>query len=315
MKFQISNKTENITEYFYEDETGDARITVYHLFPGLNVSYVSTHTSRIDFSSLKKEKQKKYIGFHYCKEGRIEQEAEGEFIYLMPGDCLVMVHDSGVRECYFPLKHYHGISIEIDPSVLEPKMAEYLEDKDVEPEKIVHYLCHKKQAVILRNKEALVHIFKESYHVNEEHKLSYLKIKVMELLFVIGTLNPHESEVEEIHISRSQAELVKKIASYISEHINEKLNLQNLTLEFGVSASHLQKIFQNVYGMTVASYIRVEKMQNAAQVLIHTERSIDDIAEEFGYSSEGKFSAAFKKIMGDTPSIFRKEHTKIKIYK
>lgn len=67
--------------------------------------------------------------------------------------------------------------------------------------------------------------------------------------------------------------------------------------------------------MTVASYIRVEKMQNAAQVLIHTERSIDDIAEEFGYSSEGKFSAAFKKIMGDTPSVFRKEHTKIKIYK
>ena len=54
---------ENITEYFYEDETGDARITVYHLFPGLNVSYVSTHTSRIDFSSLKKEKQKKRLKY------------------------------------------------------------------------------------------------------------------------------------------------------------------------------------------------------------------------------------------------------------
>ena len=40
---------------------------------------------------------------------------------------------------------------------------------------------------------------------------------------------------------------------------------------------------------------------------------IDEIAEEFGYENESKFSAAFKRIMGDTPGVYRKEHTKVKI--
>ena len=48
-------------------------------------------------------------------------------------------------------------------------------------------------------------------------------------------------------------------------------------------------------------------------MLIHTMRTIDEIAEEFGYENESKFSAAFKKIMGDSPSVYRKEHSKIKI--
>ena len=37
------------------------------------------------------------------------------------------------------------------------------------------------------------------------------------------------------------------------------------------------------------------------------------MAEEFGYENESKFSAAFKRIMGDTPGVYRKEHTKVKI--
>ena len=82
---------------------------------------------------------------------------------------------------------------------------------------------------------------------------------------------------------------------------------------FGVSDTYLQKSFRAVYGMPVASFIRVQKMQKAAQVLIHTERSIEEIAAEFGYVNESKFSAVFKKIIGDSPSVFRKEHSKITI--
>lgn len=95
--------------------------------------------------------------------------------------------------------------------------------------------------------------------------------------------------------------------------MNDKLSLKDLTEKFGVSDTYLQKSFRAVYGMPVASFIRAQKMQKAAQILIHTERSVDEIAEEFGYMNESKFSAVFKKIMGDTPSVYRSEHTKLKI--
>ena len=65
--------------------------------------------------------------------------------------------------------------------------------------------------------------------------------------------------------------------------------------------------------MPVISFIRMQKMQHAAQALIHTTCTIEEIAEEFGYENESKFSAAFKKIMGDSPSVYRREHSKIRI--
>ena len=95
--------------------------------------------------------------------------------------------------------------------------------------------------------------------------------------------------------------------------VSGKITVKQLTLAFGVSDTYLQNAFRSVYGMPVISFIRTQKVQSAAQVLIHTNRTIDEIAEEFGYENESKFSAAFKKIMGDPPGVYRKEHTKVKI--
>jgi AraC-like DNA-binding protein len=114
-------------------------------------------------------------------------------------------------------------------------------------------------------------------------------------------------------VPRSQVEIVKAVSDYITKNLNGKITVKELTSKFGVSDTYLQNAFRNVYGMPVISFIRVQKMQSAAQVLIHTSATIDEIAEEFGYENESKFSAAFKKIMGDSPGVYRKEHSKVKI--
>ena len=113
--------------------------------------------------------------------------------------------------------------------------------------------------------------------------------------------------------SPAQKQSFMESLALIYNSYSEKITVKQLTLEFGVSDTYLQNAFRSVYGMPVISFIRTQKMQSAAQVLIHTTRTIDEIAEEFGYENESKFSAAFKRIMGDTPGVYRKEHTKVKI--
>ena len=301
------------TEYTFHDENGDAHITVYHLFPGVEVAYISAHMGDFDFALIEQKYRQKYISIHFCKEGRIEQEIDNEFYYLMPDDCLIVLQDKREKKFKLPLKHYHGISIGINTETAPQKFSEYIGNNHVDPEKIARRLCGEYDSVILRSVEPLKHIFSESYAISEEHRADYLKIKLLELLFVLNQTSVSKFQYEEYSIPRTQAELVKKVASYISENLNDKLNLKTLTAMFGVSDTYLQKSFRAVYGMPVASFIRVQKMQKAAQVLIHTDRSIDEIAAEFGYINESKFSAVFKKLMGDSPSVFRKEHSKIKI--
>jgi len=309
----MSKEIKDTTEYSFSDETGDAHITVYHLFPGVEVAYVSAHMGDFDFALIEQKYRHNYVGIHFCKEGRIEREIGNDFFYLMPDDCSIVFEDKRMKKFKLPLKHYHGISIGIDIENVPQKFMEYISNAHVDLENIAKRLCGEHGLVILRSIEPLKHIFAESYAVVEEHRVDYLKIKLLELLFILNQTTVSEFQREEYSVPRTQAELVKTVAAYISENLNDKLLLKELTAMFGVSDTYLQKSFRAVYGMPVASFIRVQKMQKAAQVLIHSERSIDEIAEEFGYENESKFSAAFKKIMGDTPSIYRKEHSKIRI--
>lgn len=300
-------------EYFYENETGDARVIVYELFPGIEVAYASVHMDHFDFAEAEKSFRKRYVGFHYCKEGRIEQEADGEFFYLMPGDCSVVIRDRHIKRFSLPLRHYHGISIGIDIDRAPEKFSSYLDNEEISALKIAKMLCGDRHSVIFRSVEQLGHIFTESYAVDERLRRDYLKIKLLELLYVLYLLARSGANSAQTSVARTQVQLVKQAAAYISENIHARLTLRELGTRFNVSQTYLQTSFRAVYGMPVASFIRAQKMQSAAQMLIHTARSVDEIAEEFGYVNESKFSAAFRKIMGDSPSTYRREHSKIRI--
>ena len=313
MKVTIKNESTGKREYFYENETGDAQITVYKLFPGIEVAYAAVHMDRFDFTEVERCFRKNYVGFHYCIEGRIEQEMDNMFFYLMPGDCSVVIRDSQEKRYSLPLKHYHGISIGMDMDTAPTKISDFFDNDDIRPVRIAERLCGEGCSTILRSVSQLKHIFTESYEVDENLRSEYLKVKLLELMYVLHQISLSGATVSNTSIPRSQAELVKLVSEYISMNIQSKLTLETLSKRFHVSESYLQNSFRSVYGMPVISFIRMQKMQSAAQILIHTTRSIDEIAEEYGYINESKFSAAFKKIMGDSPSTYRREHSKVKI--
>ena len=70
----------------------------------------------------------------------------------------------------------------------------------------------------------------------EKNKCAYLKIKLLELLFVLSQVDTSQLRYEEYSVARTQAELVKKVAAYISDNLNDALNLKKLTNQFGISA-------------------------------------------------------------------------------
>ena len=100
--------------------------------------------------------------------------------------------------------------------------------------------------------------------------------------------------------------------------IDKHINLDNALEKLGKAGkrigeyvyANLKNIFKGVYGVPIYTYMRIKKMQSAALLLIHTERSVAEIAYEFGYNNTSKFTAAFQKVMGETPSEYRKVHAK-----
>jgi len=314
METKHINKASQKREYFFENETGDAHVAVYDIFPGVEVAFASVHMDQFDFTETEQEHKEQYVGFYYCKEGRIEQEQDNEFFYLMPGDCSVIMRDKPVKKFKLPMKHYHGISIGIDVSKASERFTAFMQSESMSPQNVAAHICGSEHSAVLRSSSAVNRIFTDIYEAKEELRAEHLKIKLLELFFTLNNIDNYAAGSERNMVPRAQVEFVKRAAKFISENINEKLSVKQLTMKFGVSDTYLQNSFRCVYGMPVMSFIRSQKMQSAAQVLIHTLRSVDDIAAEFGYENESKFSATFKKIMGDTPSVYRKEHSKVKVY-
>ncbi len=306
-------KDNKIIEYTYSDDTGDAQATVYHLFPGVEVAYISVHMATFDFGSFDQGDGKHHVSIHFCKEGRIEQEVHREFFYLMPGDCSIAMQDTTQKMFQLPLNHYHGIRIGIDLDNDQNPLLSYLAGCDCAPKEALQHICGGMSHIVLRSSEVAKKFFHELYEVETEQRLDYLRAKMPELFFRMKYAKTDNSYYDRNLVPRTQVEIVKAVSAYITQNLNNKITVKELTLYFGVSDTYLQNAFRSVYGMPVISFIRTQKMQSAAQVLIHTTRTIDEIAEEFGYENESKFSAAFKKIMGDPPGVYRKEHSKIKI--
>jgi len=102
------------------------------------------------------------------------------------------------------------------------------------------------------------------------------------------------------------------IICYVESHIKEeKLDYEELEQRIGFSLPHIRELFRNCTGCSLARYVRIRKIYNAAFELIHTEKSIMNIALQYGFLNHESFTRAFRKIVGVTPSEFRKVRSKV----
>ena len=158
----------SIREYSYSDDAGDAQAIVYHLFPGVEVAYTSVHMADFDFGLFEQGERKNYVSIHYCAEGRIEQQVNDEFFYLMPGDCSFAIHKKPQKLFQFPLKHYHGVSICIDLDCMRSPLMAYAESCDCAPLDVLHHICSGMSHIVLRSSDAAKKYFNDLYEAGSD---------------------------------------------------------------------------------------------------------------------------------------------------
>lgn len=293
----------------FQNERGDAVITSYHVFQGIHLAFYSVHMDSFFFGA---EEKGDFMEICHCREGRMEQERENGSVYIMPGDLSVITRKQCLGRCSFPLCHYHGISICIDMDAAPECLSCFLEDVNVRPKELAKRLCGKENCFVVRSQDYIEHIFSELYSVPESCKKGYFKVKILELLLMLGSIDPTGNCANSLSLSKLQADLAKEAAAYLAGNLDRKVTVAELSGRFHVSQTHLQNAFKGVYGVPVSSYIRILKMQSAALRLIHTDTAVLDIAAEFGYDNAGKFASAFHRIMGETPGEYRKMHSVLK---
>lgn len=125
---------------------------------------------------------------------------------------------------------------------------------------------------------------------------------IQALLYEIGACLVRRRQVA----PTGEPKWLSRVRSRIDDTYREKLCLSDLAREAGVHSVHLARTFRENYGVTVGQYLRRRRMEAAARALRSSDASLVNIALDAGYTSQAHFCTAFRRLMGCTPSQYRR---------
>lgn len=109
--------------------------------------------------------------------------------------------------------------------------------------------------------------------------------------------------------NQKSLEKMKFIVKYIENNYMNKISIEKVAEEMGLSQSHFMKFFKNTMGTTFTDYLNEYRLTMASRLLISSESSILAIATEVGFDNLSYFNRLFKKRFYVTPREYRKRFT------
>lgn len=291
------------------EEHGEGQMTLYQVFKGCYLLYNDFHMAQCT-SGFQVEHGTQMLCIDHCREGRMEWSiAPNRSVFIEAGDMQI---DNRTYHCglfSFPLKHYHGITVGFDVEEAEEGLLHIMDGFSVDLRRLRQKYCPHDRCFIMRAGKRIDHIFSELYDIPEQIRLPYFKIKVLELLLFLDVFDIPEHTEERPYFYKNQVDKVKDMVALMTGDLEHWYTLEELSERFSSSQTALKQCFKGVYGCSVASYMKDYRMHAAAMMLRSSEDSISTIASKVGYDNPAKFAAAFRMVLGMTPSEFRKENT------
>ena len=314
LKSEILNYLENekkyngqkdfITYIDFQVDDGKASMWQYDIFPGIQLLISDFETS----SCFRNVNKQDVITINHCHIGRFECMFDKQnIIYMGEGDIAISSMNYQVKQSSIPLKRFYGASIIIFPEIAEQNA--FLQELGISFRRLSDKYSLEDSCHVFRRNEEIEHIYDEIYEQLENPELAFLKIKLAELLF---RFQAKEITLEENHtyLSKQMTDKIKHVKEHLEQELDEKVGLQELAKEHGLSLTQLKANFKEIYGVSPYAYAKTYKMNVAAKMLVETDERIGDIALELSYKNPSKFADAFESVMGCSPSEYRKRYSK-----
>ncbi|MBD2843708.1 response regulator [Paenibacillus sp. IB182496] len=101
---------------------------------------------------------------------------------------------------------------------------------------------------------------------------------------------------------------ITRAAVLVQERLAEPLQAAQLAREVNMSRSYFSQCFRDLIGTTFNDYVRQQRIERAAALLVETRKTVQWVAEHVGYADDKYFSRIFREQKGMLPSEFRQQH-------
>ena len=101
-------------------------------------------------------------------------------------------------------------------------------------------------------------------------------------------------------------ELILSIQAWLELNYTKNTDLEKIAHRFNTSVSSLKRRFKIATGETPNKYIQNLRIERAKELLKFSDLSISHVAYEVGYEDVSYFGSLFKRLVGNTPNLYRK---------
>jgi len=239
------------------------------------------------------EKSEKLIPFHRHTKGQLSY-VEGGIAYITTNNKTYVV----------PAKHFfwipqgmeHLLRIGHSATVLR-SLYFYAYDDHTDP-------FYTKLGIYPAS-ELLIQMIKYTEIWDEKHVKS--KDHNFEFLISLKNILPKISnEALPIILPMTDDQQMNKILHYLDSNINETLTLIIISKRFGMSERSVSRLFRSALDISFLQYLKTLRMVKAIELILKSNKSINEIAYEVGYSSISTFSDTFHEFTQSRPSDLRK---------
>ena len=230
---------------------------------------------------------------------------EGKRVTVKPGDVLLLHPDN--------LHAYDDVDDMVLVNILYDTQKLYLPVVDgyrlpmyrtFVPENIRNVKCCAEPIMHLEgeNMEVVCNLIKRMHDELKKDLPGSQLCSLALLIELIVTLCRLHKDTEKPYEIPSQ---IGEILNYIKKHYNEDIKIDELAKKIGMSRRNFFLIFKKITGLTPIQYLIRIRIANAAEKLLHSNKSITEIANECGFSDSNYFCRKFHEINKYSPRQFR----------
>lgn len=248
----------------------------------------------------------------YLVSGTLHAEVEGKNFDLKPGD-MIIVHPKQIHafksECtkenllFYVVKFDDMILSNTTPG--SPKLPKMLDSINEKENTFNHILAED----LIYNP---VKLFFENIIWETNNKAFGYDIKVACTISIIITeLIRIWRRYGLVFSSKSTFDQFSNkdfsVLEYIDKHSAENISVEMLAEKCNMCYSNFAKQFKQQFGRTCKEYIEFVRICKADTLLLYTDKTLDFISQETGFTDSSHFIRIYKKIRGMTPKQRRKE--------
>lgn len=246
----------------------------------------------------------------YILDGSMILQIDAQDILVKKGDVIVITPNTlhGATRCNDSPCNFYAIVYH--PSFIQSALNDIVEQSYIEPyftdsSKSYYYLNeksneHNKVLSIVRGIIEIFNLQSFGYEL-------LIKTYILQILYYLIKNNPKEKakykKTETLTTLR-----IKKILTFMEENYTQPFSLAEWAASISLSKEQFCRVFKKHLNKTPIDYLLFYRISKAADLLIHTDMPIIDIALETGFESANYFTIAFKNKTHLTPTQFRSSY-------